>query len=200
MFYIIWKQIILAILLSDDAADKVLAKKESLVFTHFLTPQSNMSSNKGISGEQLQHDWLLHLTITKKMSNSQHPLSPYLIGLITTGSSVLHLLRKAVYLVQTLCICQAMWLFWSLTLWQTGSPHPVQTPALLQLGHLCSARHALKGPFFGHECTGGWQPRHFKKKVYLREKTLKSCKIWIFFKSLSLWSRSHQKWSWILKQ
>lgn len=46
------------ILLSDDAADEVLNKSKDLVFIPFLTSQSNMSCNKDISGEQLQHDWL----------------------------------------------------------------------------------------------------------------------------------------------
>lgn len=54
------------ILLSDDAADEVLAKTEDLVFIHFLTSQSNMSCNKGISGEQLQHDWLFTFNNNQK--------------------------------------------------------------------------------------------------------------------------------------
>lgn len=79
-----------------------------------------MSWNKGISGEQLQHDWLFTFYNNQKIKTFQYSLFLYLIGLITTSNSVLQLLRKTVYVAQTLCVCQEMWLSSTITLWRTG--------------------------------------------------------------------------------
>lgn len=107
--------------------------------------------------------------------NCQHPLSPYLIGLITTGNSVLQLLRKAVYVAQTLCICQAVWPCGKL-----GYLIEFRLQRCCNLDRSAQPGELLGGPFFGHECSGERRLRHFKRKFTSEKRLFKSCQILTF--------------------